>query len=321
MSFSNRLIYTQLFGLICLLLLSAPSHAYERWKIKDRNAFFKYAGFTEQESQCVKDRHDKNLPKKLIRAYARDQLEMARAEKELGIVEEFSGVDRYTYATSLAIWAATETTAAASFGLKQYTALIIDADVGQNCGALFDGVDVELKSSSAGTITSINLADKGSTQLSDKWVVPTKQSVAAQRREQEQAQRADMPRVRDAKLADILRENNVPEENQFLCGIDPLVRIPPLYPVSCRKDADNVEVVAVSYNVVDGNTDDLSIVASSNACFNEAVTRTVKRWKYTKGNNQPPVNYEDRLSWVYSFFLPDDNAAEASLPSGYCKDN
>ncbi|MEM8771813.1 MAG: TonB family protein [Pseudomonadota bacterium] len=62
----------------------------------------------------------------------------------------------------------------------------------------------------------------------------------------------------------------------------PLVRIPPQYPERCQgRASDGGETVAVQFDVTpEGQVTNVSVIDSTNSCFNRAAIRAAERWKY-----------------------------------------
>ncbi len=61
----------------------------------------------------------------------------------------------------------------------------------------------------------------------------------------------------------------------------PIFRVPPKYPRRCLRGADDNEHVLVEFDVtVDGSTENISTVDSSNNCFDRAAEEAVEDWRY-----------------------------------------
>lgn len=61
----------------------------------------------------------------------------------------------------------------------------------------------------------------------------------------------------------------------------PLVRIPPQYPVQCMESARDIETVVVQFNVTpEGTVVNVEVLDSTNRCFHRAAMRAVERWRY-----------------------------------------
>lgn len=61
----------------------------------------------------------------------------------------------------------------------------------------------------------------------------------------------------------------------------PLVRIPPQYPVQCMESARDLETVVVEFNVTpEGTVVNVEVLDSTNRCFHRAAMRAVERWRY-----------------------------------------
>ncbi len=61
----------------------------------------------------------------------------------------------------------------------------------------------------------------------------------------------------------------------------PLQRVPPVYPESCMRTADREESVMVEFDVTpEGDTENVSVLESSNRCLNGSAVASVKKWKY-----------------------------------------
>lgn len=72
----------------------------------------------------------------------------------------------------------------------------------------------------------------------------------------------------------------------------PLVRIPPQFPDRCQGRASNKETVVLQFDVTpQGQTTNISVIDSSNSCFNRSAARSVERWKY-----QPKI-VENNAEW------------------------
>ena len=65
--------------------------------------------------------------------------------------------------------------------------------------------------------------------------------------------------------------------------VQSLKRFPPLYPERCIRNASPVETVSVLFDVgPDGKTCNIRFAATTNDCLNEAVAKSVRRWRYDK---------------------------------------
>ena len=61
----------------------------------------------------------------------------------------------------------------------------------------------------------------------------------------------------------------------------PMVRVPPEYPQRCRHRADDAEGVLIEFDVtVEGETENIRVIESSNPCFDIAATKAASKWKY-----------------------------------------
>lgn len=72
----------------------------------------------------------------------------------------------------------------------------------------------------------------------------------------------------------------------------PLVRIEPQYPDRCQGRASAKETVVIQFDVTpEGQVTNVTIVDSSNSCFNSAAKRAAERWKY-----QPKI-VDNKAEW------------------------
>lgn len=61
----------------------------------------------------------------------------------------------------------------------------------------------------------------------------------------------------------------------------PVFRVPPKYPGKCLRFAEDIEHVLVEFDVtVEGITESISTVESSNNCFDRAAEKAVEEWRY-----------------------------------------
>lgn len=61
----------------------------------------------------------------------------------------------------------------------------------------------------------------------------------------------------------------------------PLYREPPTYPGGCRGKAKSTERLLVQFDVTaEGRTKNISVIESTNPCFNASATRAVAKWRY-----------------------------------------
>jgi protein TonB len=87
----------------------------------------------------------------------------------------------------------------------------------------------------------------------------------------------------------------------------PLVRIEPPYPDRCQTRADDVETVAVEFDVTpEGQVINVRVISSSNSCFNSTAIRAAERWRYQPKivDNQP--TWRRGTTTTFDFKLPEE---------------
>jgi TonB family protein len=61
----------------------------------------------------------------------------------------------------------------------------------------------------------------------------------------------------------------------------PLKRVPPRFPDRCQSRASSEEVVVLEFDVtVEGTTENIQVVDSTESCFNKESVSTVRKWRY-----------------------------------------
>ena len=62
---------------------------------------------------------------------------------------------------------------------------------------------------------------------------------------------------------------------------EPLVQVAPIYPEECKTDAAPEEIVTIEFDVLPhGLTTNITVIESTNECFNDAAKRSIGRWKF-----------------------------------------
>lgn len=88
----------------------------------------------------------------------------------------------------------------------------------------------------------------------------------------------------------------------------PRVRMPPQYPERCMRTASKFEVVSIQFDVnTEGETENVQVIESTNACLNRAAIGSVAQWRYSpKLIDGKPVRRTGIITQV-RFQLSDDD--------------
>ena len=92
----------------------------------------------------------------------------------------------------------------------------------------------------------------------------------------------------------------------------PVKRVSARYPQRCMRNADGLESVLVSYTVTEkGDTEDVSVIETTNTCFNSSAVRAVRRWLFTPKTIDGQAVRRTNVQTLITFQL--DGEGDASL--------
>ncbi len=89
--------------------------------------------------------------------------------------------------------------------------------------------------------------------------------------------------------------------------VKPLLRQPPVYPVGCMRKADELERVLVEFDVdVDGETENISVVDTTNSCLNNSAVVSIEEWKYRPKIFEGKAVPRENVQTIITYHLSDE---------------